>query len=114
MTYKVIFTLGYLDDDEAEYKGARGDVLIIDENGLFYNPYFTTLESISVGFSSERPCYIWDKLVIVHKLTKENILQSIPELNNWLFQKRWKPLTKEEVEKYYYPQEDWVYYEVVV
>ncbi len=45
MKYKVIFTLGYIDDEEAIYRGDRGDILIIDELGSYYDPYFTTLES---------------------------------------------------------------------
>lgn len=112
MKYKVIFTLGYIDEDEAIYRGDRGDVLVIDENGLYYDPYFTTLESIQAEFTSDKVCYLWDKMVIVHKLTNENILKSIPELKKWLFQKRWKPLTTDEIEKHYYPKEDWVYFEI--
>ena len=85
MIYKVIFTLGYIDDEEAIYRGDRGDILIIDELGSYYDPYFTTIESIRGEFTSNRVCYLWDKMVIVHELTTENILKSIPELKKWLF-----------------------------
>lgn len=32
----------------------------------------------------------------------------------WLFQKRWIPLTDEEIEKHYFPKEDWIIYDVEI
>lgn len=114
MKYKVIFTLGYITDEEAINRGNRGDVLIIDELGFYYDPYFITLEGIKGEFGINKVCYLWDKMVIVHELTTENILNSVPELKKWLFQKRWVPLTDEEVAKYYFPKEDWIIYDVEI
>jgi hypothetical protein len=112
MKYKIIFTLGYIDDEEAIYRGNRGDILIINELGEYYDPYFITLESIKGEFTSNKVCYLWDKMVIVHELTTDNILKSIFELEKWLFQKRWIPLKDEDIEKHYFPKEDWIVYEV--
>ena len=114
MRYKIIFTLGYINDEEAIERGNRGDILIVDELGSYYDPYFITLDSIKGEFTSNRVCYLWDKMVIIHELTTENILKSIPELKKWLFQKRWTPLTDEEVEKHYFPKKDWITYDVEI
>jgi hypothetical protein len=114
MKYTVIFTLGYIDDEEAIYRGNRGDILILDELGSYYHPYFTVLESIRGEFMADRVCYTWDKMVIVHELTTKNILKSITELHIWQFQKNWMPLTNEQIEKYFFPKENWITYDVEV
>lgn len=114
MKYKVIFTLGYIDDEEAIYRGDRGDILIIDEHGSYYHSHFTTLETIRGEFIADRVCYTWDKMVILHELTTENILKSISELHLLQFQKTWTKLTDEQIEKYFFPKEDWITYDVEV
>lgn len=114
MIYEVIFTLGHNDDEEVMYTGCRGDVLIIDKLGTFYNPYFITLERIRGEFTSDRICYLWNKMVILHELTKENILKSIQELHDLQFYKSWKPLTEQQVIEFYYPKDDWISYYVEV
>lgn len=112
--YKIIFTLGNQDDEESILTGQRGDVLILDNKGNYYDPYFITLKRIEGEFLKKNTCYLGDKLVILHQVTRENIIKSILELHNWLFQERWKPLTEESLEKFYFPSEDWVFYEVEI
>ena len=114
MKYKVIFTLGYINDDEAIYRGNRGDILIVDEIGSYYDPYYITIDCIRGEFVLDRVCYTWNKMVIVHEVTTENILKSISELHFWEFQKSWKPLPLNEVEKNYFPNKDWKYYNVEI
>ena len=112
--YKVIFSLGYQNDEESLLTGQRGDVLIMDENGAYYDPFFVTLKRIEGEFQKNNNCYLSDKLVILHSVTKENILKSIPEIHNWLFQKRWNSLDEKKIEEFYYPKEDWVFFDVKV
>lgn len=112
--YKIIFTLGYNDDEKSLMEGERGDVLILDEDGNYFDPVFITLARIESEFWKERVCYLEDKMVILHSVTKENILKSIPEIHNWLFKKRWFPLEDEIIEKYYMPMADWVFFDVEI
>ncbi len=114
MKYKIIFTLGYISDEEAMQRGNRGDILILDENENYYHPYYITLNCITAEFTNERICYTWDKMVIIHQLTTENIIKSIQELHIWQFQKNWTPLTNEKIEKYFFPKDDWIMYDVEV
>jgi hypothetical protein len=51
-------------------------------------------------------------MIILHEVTKKNILESIPELFKWQFFKRCCPLKMELIEKYYYPKDDWAIFEV--
>ena len=92
--YKVIFSLGYQNDEESLLTGQRGDVLIMDENGAYYDPFFVTLKRIEGEFQKNNNCYLSDKLVI--------------------FQKRWNSLDEKKIEEFYYPKEDWVFFDVKV
>jgi hypothetical protein len=112
MKYQIIFTLGYTDDDYSLMQGLRGDVMILDETGNYYDPYFITIDRIYSEFTDRRICYLWDKIVILHEVTKGNILKSIPEIHKWMFQKRWIPLTEDQIEKYCFPKDDWVIYTI--
>lgn len=114
MKYKVIFTAGYDDDIYSITKELRGDVLILDEENNYYNPQYITLDRIKGEFDEDKICYLEDSLVILHTVTKDNILKSIVELHRWLFAKRWVPVTDNQLAKYFFPKEDWVIFEVEV
>ena len=60
---------------------------------------------IANGFNENKVCYLESNLVILHSVTKENILRSVVELHNWMFYKRWLPLAEENVKKWFYPIE---------
>ena len=114
MKYKVIFSKGYMDDSEALMKGYKSDILLLDEKGKYFELNFIELEVIKNGFEQEKVCYLENNMIILHAVTKENILKSITELHQWKFFLRWMPLSVELVEKYYYPKEDWVIFEVTI
>jgi hypothetical protein len=114
MKYKVIFTSGYDDDIDSLSKELKCDILIIDDKNNYYNPQFITLNRIKGEFNNDKVCYLEDNLVILHKITKENILKSIAELDKWVFIKRWIPLNEGQLVEYFYPKEDWVIFEVEV
>lgn len=109
MQYQVIFTTG--DTEELDLlmvtKGYRSDVIILDEKGNYYEVNFVELEVIKNGFNTDKVCYLEHNLVILHEVTKENVIKSITELHQWLFYQRWLPLTKEQIEKFYYPKDNW-------
>lgn len=114
MKYKVIFAAGYTDDLESLNRDLRGDILINDENGNFYNPFFITIDRIRVEFNDSKICYLEDNLVIVHSVTKDNILKAIAELYEWMFYKRWVPLSEEQLQIFFYPKEDWITFEIEI
>lgn len=51
-------------------------------------------------------------MVILHELTIENILKSVKELHLLNFQKSWTPLTEDQIEKYFFPKEECISYDV--
>ncbi len=114
MKYKIIFTAGYTDDIDSITQELKSDVLILDETGKYYNPQFVTIERIKGEFDKNMICYLEDNLVILHLITKDTILGSIRHLHNWQFEKRWFPLTENQLEKYFYPKDDWIVFDVVV
>ena len=114
MTYKIIFTTGYTDDIDSVTKELKCDVLILDEQGHYYNPQFITIERIRGEFDKNKNCYVEDNLVILHSVTKQAILNAIPELHKWMFFKRWVPLPLDDLEKHFYPKEDWCSFSVTV
>lgn len=93
MKNKVIFTTGYDDDIVSISRNLRSDVLISDMDGNFYNPFFITLERVTNEFKNTI-CYLEDNLVILHSVTKDNILKAVIELYNWMFYKKWVPLSQ--------------------
>jgi len=113
MQYKVIFTSGWDDDIDSLSKGLKSDVLILDSGGSYYNPQFITLERIANEFDLHKNCYLEDNLVILHAVTKESILKSIPDLHNWKFSIRWTPLTESQLE-YFLPIDDWKYFHISI
>jgi hypothetical protein len=114
MKYDVIFTTGYNDDIDSISKELKCDVLILDEEGNHYNPQYITLDRIKGEFEENKICYLEDNLVILHKVTKENILKSIIELDKWMFTKRWIPLNEKQLSDYFYPKENWLVFEVEI
>jgi hypothetical protein len=110
--YKVIFTDGYDDDIDSLSKELRCDVLIQDVNGNYYNPQFITVNRILGEFDAEKICYLEDNMVILHQVTKDNILKSVAELHKWQFIKRWLPLTVQQLEDYFYPTDKWLVFEI--
>lgn len=114
MIYNIIFTNGYTDDSESLMKGYRKDVILKDKNDAYYEINFVELEVIKNTFKRDSVCYLENNIVILHEVTKNNIIRSISELHNWSFYKRWIPLTTEQLEKYYYPKNKWVLFEVKV
>ena len=114
MEYKIIFTTGYSNDIDSLTKELKCDVLIFDGIGNYYNPQFITIERIKAEFDKNKNCYLEDNLVIMHEITKETILNAIPELHKWLFFKRWIPLTTYQIETYFYPKSNWVVFTVIV
>jgi hypothetical protein len=107
MEYKIIFSTGYSYDLEYVDKRLRCDVLILDEMGNYYNPQYITLERVNSEFSKDKICYLEDNLVILHRMGREAILQTIPELHRWMFFKHWVPLTSDQLIKYFYPKDQW-------
>lgn len=102
--YKIIF----ISEEQINYdKGLLCDVLILDKEGNYFNPQFITLERVSNEFDLHKICYLEDNLVIMHKITKENIFKSIKEMHKWMFYKRWTPISNEQLEKYFFPKENW-------
>lgn len=71
------------------------------------NPQYITLERVNKEFSKDKICYLEDNLVILHRMGREMILQTIPELHRWMFFKRWIPLTTDQLIKYFYPKDQW-------
>ncbi|MFY7889896.1 MAG: hypothetical protein ACOVOW_13335 [Spirosomataceae bacterium] len=114
MKYKIIFTTGYDDDLESISKELKCDVLILDEKNDYYNPQFITIERIKGEFEDSKICYLEDNLVILHKVTKDNILNSIAELDKWKFTKRWKPLDEKQLVEYFYPKNDWLIFDIEI
>lgn len=116
MIQKVIFADGYGDDDDIQSlaRDLRSDVLSYNQNGNLYNPFFITVERIRNEFDENRICYIEHNLVLLHSVTKENILKAVIELYDWEFEKRWVPLSKEQLQTFFYPREDWVTFQIDV
>lgn len=115
MIYKIIFSLGLEDDDEdASIRGCRGDVLIQDNIGNYFEFHYETIEMVNDYFVRGDNFYFWDKLVIVKDISKKTICKSIEYLHIRQFQKIWAPISKEHLEKHYYPKEKWEIFEVEV
>lgn len=113
MKYTVIFTTGYDDDIDSLSKELRGDILILDEVGNYFNPTFISIARVNGEFTEDKICFLDDNPVILHQVSKDVILKSIKELDRWQFYKKWIPLTSEQIEKYFYPKEVWVSFEIV-
>jgi hypothetical protein len=114
MKYQVVFTSGVVDDIESLMKELKCDVLLLDEIGNCFELHFITIDRIRAEFSKEQVCYLEENMVILHTITKENILKSIPELHSWGFTSRWSPLPFSQVEEYYFPKENWVVFDIKV
>ena len=112
--YTIIFSAGYTDDIESLMKELRGDVLLLDDKGNYYDINFLTINRIKGEFDKDKVCYLEENMVILHEVTKDNILMSIRELHQWAFSKRWSPLSHEQVEKYYYPKDNWMLFTVEI
>jgi hypothetical protein len=112
MNYSVIFSSGYDDDVESLTRGLKSDVLIKNVQDVFYQINFITLERIRGEFDSSKSCYLEDNMVILHEITKENILQCVRALHAWDFEKQWVPLTQQQLERYFYPKENWVVFHI--
>jgi hypothetical protein len=112
MRYKIIFTTGYDDDIDSISKELRSDILIVDEQDNYYNPQYITLRRIDAEFDKNKLCYLEDNLVILHEITKDNIIKSIVYLDKWQFTKRWISLNNDDIVKYFYPMEDWFICEI--
>ena len=114
MKYKIIFTTGYSDDIDSISKELKSDILILDSKGNYYNPQYITLNRINGEFGKSKICYLEDSLVILHEVTKENILNSIVDLHKWLFTERWLPLNERQLTEYFYPKEGWLAFDVEI
>lgn len=114
MRYKIIFTTGYDDDIDSISKELRSDILIVDEQDNYYNPQYITLRRIDAEFDKNKLCYLEDNLVILHEITKDNIIKSIVYLDKWQFTKRWISLNNDDIVKYFYPIEDWFICEIEI
>ena len=112
--YDIIFTDTIEIGEELNERGLRCDVLILDENGHYYNPQYITLERITNTFGKDKNYLLEENIVIMHVLNNSNILETIKELDKWLFQKRWHPLSQERIEKYFYPKDNWETVTVIV
>lgn len=105
--YKLIFTSGGIDDTESLMREIRSDVLLMNEKEEYYYINFLTLNRIRSEFDSEKVCYLEDNLVVLHEITRDNILKSAAELIKWMFDKRWRPLTEQQLAKYYSDRSNW-------
>ncbi|RSK43561.1 hypothetical protein [Hymenobacter perfusus] len=114
MDYSVVFTSGYDDDIESLTRGIKSDVLLGTSQGDFYQMNLLTLARISGEFDADKSCFLEENLVILHEITKERILHCVEALHKWGFEQQWKPLTRQQLEKYFYPKEDWVVFTVEV
>lgn len=112
MEYKVFFTDNYIDDTESLIKGYRADVLINDKEGNFYHPFFITIDRIIIEFEKSEVCYLENNLVILHSITKDNILKATEEIHKNMFTKGWLPLTEEQLQTYFYPKENWCIFSI--
>jgi len=111
MEYDVIFSSGYEDDLESLTRKIRSDVLLLHNNN-YYQLHFITIERIKSEFTASETCYLQESMIILHEVTKENILKSLPHLFEWQFYKCWLPLTEEQIVKYHYPKEDWIIHKI--
>ncbi|TND08171.1 MAG: hypothetical protein FD123_2565 [Bacteroidetes bacterium] len=105
MIRTIIFTTDSTNDELYAEKELRSDVLLTDSKGNFYQVNFITIDRIRGELDKDKSCYLEENLVILHAVTKENIIQAIPEIYAWDFALRWAPLTQEQLEKYFYPRE---------
>jgi hypothetical protein len=112
MDYSVIFTAGYDDDVESLTRGIKSDVLLGTCQGDFYQVNFLTLARIGGEFDSDKSCFVEENLVILHEITKDRILHCVEALHQWGFAQHWKPLSQQQLERYFYPKEDWVVFTV--
>lgn len=114
MRYKVIFSSGDFDDCETIMIGIKYDVLIMDEKGNYYNPQYIALDRINGVFTKDRTCFLMEDLVVLHRVSRENILQSISNLHLWRFTERWLPVNERILVEHFYPMEAWLIIEVDV
>jgi len=114
MKYKVIFSSGNFDDSEMIMIGIKYDVLILDEKGNYFNPQFIALDRINGVFVKNEICFLLEDLVILHTVSRENILKSISELHSWRFTERWLPVNESILVEHFYPIENWLIIEVDV
>jgi hypothetical protein len=114
MKYKLIFVSKVIDEIDWAAKQICCDVLILDENGNYFAPQYVTLERVKSDFGKNKLCYLEDNLIILHTITKENIIKSVTELDKWLFYKRWIPLSQDQLEKYFFPEEDWIIFDITI
>ena len=80
MSYKLIYTLGREVDSEYQMKGSRGDLLLQDERGNYYEINYITIERLSYAINELNPCYFESNLVVVLNLDFELIINSIKSL----------------------------------
>ncbi|MDE1191738.1 MAG: hypothetical protein PW786_06335 [Arachidicoccus sp.] len=114
MLYKIIFTKGHLDDLESLEKGVTGDILISNEEDVYFNPQYITIERVNYEFGIDKECYLEENLVLMHQITQETILKSIPHLHKWMFFEYWRPISDEILRKYFYPKEDWFIFKMEI
>lgn len=114
MKYKIIFTLGFEDDDEnASLRGSRGDLLVQDENENFFNFSIETIEMVN-DYILRDDCLFSNKILIVKDISKKTIIYSIHSLIKQQFYKLWQPITQKYLEDHYYPKEKWEIFAVEV
>jgi len=114
MSYRVIFTSSEIDDTMSLTVGYRSDVILQDEKDDYYEINFITLERIRLEFEDDEICYLESNMVILHLVTKKNILNAIPEMIKWKFCERVVPLSSKQLESFYFPKTDWEIFEIEV
>jgi hypothetical protein len=114
MEYKVIYTLGHSVDEEYDMKGYRSDIILKDEENNYYELNFVEPDVIKNGFDANSSCYIDTNLIVIRDMGLNTILKSIESLHKWQFNKYWKPLTFDLIEKHYYPKEKWIFYSIQI
>lgn len=113
MKYELIYTLGRGVDAECNMKGARGDLLLRNMKGEYYELNYISIERLTNSLDENDSCFFDSNLIIVLNMDFETILKSIKSLIKQSFiEWNWRPLTIEQVENFYYPIENWETYEI--
>ena len=100
---QVIFTSGFEanDDDVAQIKGFRGDVLLLDDEGHYFEVNFATIESLKIdlnyGLNLGKKYYTDICLIVLESVTKDNIISANKDISSHNYFKRFA--TIQQIEK---------------
>src|SRR6478752_5528830 len=105
---EIIFTSGYNPDDDeiTKTKGHRSDILLMDNNGNYYELNFVTINrlqsDLNYNLSNGKKYFTDTCLIVLEEVTKEQIINCIKDLYSFNYFKRFSPVDNIE------PNKDWV------